>query len=111
MIRAVFLILLAAATSCVPDKQEDTGPLIGASAVEAQQKTCEAAGGRFGKAGIAGTRVCYRTPPDAGKACNRATDCTSECLARTKTCAPITPLFGCNDILDSLGRSVTLCRD
>ena len=32
-------------------------------------------------------------------------------LARSGTCAPITPMFGCNDILQDDGREVTLCLD
>jgi hypothetical protein len=31
------------------------------------------------------------------------------CLARSGTCAPIMPLFGCNEVLDKQGRRVTLC--
>ncbi len=112
MIRAALIVAAATLSTCAGDSEEDTSqPLIGNSAVEAARATCEADGGRFAKGGLAGTLVCYHTPPDAGKSCETANDCTTECLARTLTCAPVTPLFGCNDIIDSSGRLVALCRD
>jgi hypothetical protein len=46
-----------------------------------------------------------------GKACTRQSQCEGYCLARSGTCAPITPMFGCNDILQDDGREVTLCLD
>ncbi len=112
MIRALVFIALTAAASCLPPEEDASqDPLIGSSAVEASRASCEAEGGRFAAGGMVGTLVCYRTPPDAGKACSSAGDCSTDCLARTKTCAPIDPLFGCHDILDSHGRLVRLCRD
>lgn len=79
---------------------------------QAQKALCEARGGEFKPGGIHGFLTCYQTPKDAGKSCSAASDCgTGNCLARSKTCAPITPLFGCNDLLDHNGRLVTLCVD
>ena len=48
---------------------------------------------------------------DGGKSCKRERDCEGLCLARSRTCAPIQPLFGCNDILQDNGVMVTLCID
>ena len=113
-VRLIFVFLLAAGglTACLHEEMtEPDQPLIGASAVEAQRAACETDGGTFGTGGITGALVCYRPTSDAGKACSASTDCTTECLARSRTCAPVEPLFGCNDILDALGRTVTLCRD
>ena len=53
----------------------------------------------------------FRQTRDAGKTCRRQTDCETECLARSRTCAPITPLFGCNPVLQADGREVNLCID
>ncbi|WP_417248076.1 hypothetical protein [Celeribacter sp.] len=75
------------------------------------QAACEARGGEWREAGHAGLLACFTTPRDAGKTCERSTDCETECLARSHSCAPIKPLIGCNDVLDSSGRMVTLCLD
>lgn len=101
---------------CVP--QDDVAPtqsygLVGfdPNAGEAAKQSCLAKGGDYRSGGIAGLMVCFETPKDAGKSCAKATDCESQCLARTKSCAPIKPLFGCHAILDSSGREVTICVD
>lgn len=80
---------------------------------EAEQRAaCEARGGTYGKAGLRRAMVCIEPAPDAGRSCQKASDCvTGNCLARSNLCAPITPLFGCNEILDHAGRRVTLCVD
>jgi hypothetical protein len=50
------------------------------------------------------------TPKDAGKSCSTSSECsTGNCLARSQSCSPIEPLFGCNELLDAEGRRVTLC--
>ena len=53
--------------------------------------------------------TCIRTTRDAGKSCDSKTDCEGECLARSRTCSPIKPLFGCNPVLMDTGAEVTLC--
>ncbi len=57
------------------------------------------------------TRSCVKPTRDAGDRCERGSQCDGECLARSGTCAPVTPLFGCNEILQDDGRRVTLCID
>lgn len=81
-----------------------------AGAAQAEQ-SCLSKGGQYVVGGRAGLKVCFETPKDAGKSCQKSTDCESQCLARSKSCAPLTPLFGCNAILDSAGREVTICVD
>lgn len=71
---------------------------------------CQRGGGTWGKT-PAGGSVCLRTTRDAGKSCTRGTQCEGLCLARSGTCAPITPVFGCNDIFQDDGSRVTLCLD
>lgn len=75
------------------------------------QQSCEARGGTFRRTGASGLMTCVVTPPDAGQSCRTSSDCVSECLARSRTCAPLLPLVGCNEILDATGRALTLCRD
>lgn len=112
----VSFVATIALASCVPQNdapQTQTYGLAGYNpegAAQAEQ-SCLARGGQYTIGGLAGLKVCFETPKDAGKSCSKATDCDGQCLARSKSCAPLTPLFGCNAILDSAGREVTICVD
>lgn len=70
---------------------------------------CEKKGGRWSMAGSAKASFCQTPTKDAGKSCRKETDCNGYCLAKSGTCAPYTPLFGCNDILTAEGRMITQC--
>lgn len=72
---------------------------------------CLKSGGLWSKAGEGSAQACVKRTKDAGKRCTKQTQCEGLCLARSGTCAPITPMFGCNDILQADGRMVTLCLD
>lgn len=72
---------------------------------------CKKKGGRYIKTGSSDLRACVKETGDGGKHCKRETDCVGSCLARSQTCAPVKPLFGCNEILQADGRRVTLCLD
>ncbi|MDP3960392.1 MAG: hypothetical protein Q8Q26_10105 [Pseudorhodobacter sp.] len=76
-----------------------------------EQIACEKTGGSYARAGAGDARACIRPTRDGGKQCRKESDCEGTCLARSQTCAPITPMFGCNDILQDDGRRVTLCID
>jgi hypothetical protein len=76
-----------------------------------QQRRCEAQGGRWGQGGKDGFYVCYRRTRDGGQSCSRGTDCQGLCLSRSRTCAPVTPLFGCQDILQDNGDRGRICVD
>ena len=75
------------------------------------QVKCEKQGGTWRNAGKSSAKTCIKPTRDAGKQCRKQGDCDSECLARSGTCAPVKPLFGCNEILQYDGRRVTLCVD
>lgn len=75
------------------------------------QIACEKQGGRLVRVGTGLAMACQRVMRDAGKSCRRKSDCEGECLARSGTCAPLAPLFGCNDVLQDDGRQVSLCID
>lgn len=77
----------------------------------AMQLACEAKGGKWGKAGATTAMTCFKPTRDAGKSCRRESDCSTLCLARSRSCAPVTPLFGCHPVLQNDGREVTLCTD
>lgn len=79
--------------------------------VTPQALECKSTGGVWGRVGDTVAFSCFRQTRDAGKSCRRQTDCETECLARSRTCAPITPMIGCNPVLQSDGREVTLCID
>lgn len=76
-----------------------------------EELACQKSGGQWSVAGKAGGMTCIRTLRDAGKSCRKKSDCEGDCLARSNTCAPISPLFGCNEILQDNGAMVTLCID
>ena len=75
------------------------------------QLLCEKSGGQWAVAGETGAYICVSLTRDGGKLCRKKGDCQGLCLARSGTCAPFTPLFGCNDVLEKDGRRVTLCID
>lgn len=107
---ASFLLVLAL-NGCDTGSPADTGLLGGpvpADAV-AQRTACEKSGGRWGSGGHGDFNVCYRKTRDGGEACRAATDCEGLCLARSRSCAPVTPLFGCQDVLTENGQPGTIC--
>ena len=77
--------------------------------IENQAQACVASGGRFGAGGSNGASVCYYDTKDANQFCSASTDCEGLCLARSGTCSPVKPLFGCNEVLGRLGAPSTLC--
>ena len=70
---------------------------------------CERRQGRY--VAVGGARTCVTPTSDGGKQCRGKGDCSGQCLARSNSCAPVAPLLGCNEILQSDGRRVTLCLD
>lgn len=72
------------------------------------QLACEKRKGVWSKTGT-GLHGCVTFTKDNGKRCTRAGQCESQCLARSGTCAPFAPLFGCNEVLDDIGRRMTQC--
>jgi hypothetical protein len=76
-----------------------------------EQITCEKRGGNWGNVGKSNLKTCIKRTKDAGKQCRKQSDCESVCLARSGTCAPVKPLFGCNEIFQKDGSRVTLCID
>lgn len=106
MLAATLLLALGAC-------REDAGalPPAGEGRVAAQQADCIADGGRWGEGGKPGIFICYRPTRDAGALCTKSGDCEGFCLARSRTCAPVKPLFGCNDVLGATGAKSTICVD
>lgn len=76
-----------------------------------EELACIKKGGTWSGAGFAGAKACVKLTRDGGKSCKREKDCEGYCLAKSKTCAPVTPMFGCNEIVQDNGMVVTLCID
>ena len=95
-------------TEAAPPTPESPTP---ESLKSASQIACEKDGGTWARAGAGGGMSCIRQTRDGGKQCDSKTDCQGECLARSRTCAPIQPLFGCNAVLMDNGAEVSLCID
>jgi outer membrane biosynthesis protein TonB len=94
-----------------PESAVPAAPEVPQALKSASQKACEKKGGTWAATGSGATRACVKPTRDAGKSCRRARDCDGLCLARSRTCAPLKPLFGCHDILQDDGSQVTLCID
>ena len=73
------------------------------------QIACERKGGTWMAVAKSKLRTCVKTTGDSGKECTQKSQCESECLARSGTCAPFKPLLGCNEVLQNNGARVTLC--
>lgn len=111
MWRALIICLIFVLAACQEkDQQLDSG-LEGYDPhlIENQREACTKNGGRFGPGGLSGTFVCFETPKDANKPCSVASDCDGACLARSRSCSPIKPLLGCNDVLTNAGFVTTVC--
>ncbi|MEM0935570.1 MAG: hypothetical protein AAF646_05940 [Pseudomonadota bacterium] len=79
-------------------------------AFRAAEAACAEAGGTFGPPpGGGNVQICTRTPADANTPCSTALDCEGACLARSRTCSPIVPLLGCNDVILSNGVEANVC--
>jgi len=101
-----------ALTACQVDEPESVSPgTFDPGLSERQRSLCEADGGRWGAGGTAGSMVCYRETRDANRSCLADGDCAGLCLARSRTCTPVTPFFGCHEVLNSEGVAQTLCID
>lgn len=75
-----------------------------------EEAACRKEGGSWSKVGKGG-RACLKATRDSGKSCSSGRDCEGLCLARSGTCAPLKPMFGCNEIFQDDGQKVTLCID
>ncbi len=108
--RARTLLVLLALAACRATPEAPVPEPVGAARIEAERAACERAGGSLQAA--AGSRLaCVRPMRDAGKQCRAAGDCEGACLARSMTCAPFAPLFGCHEVLTPAGARVTECLD
>lgn len=78
-------------------------------ALSPAQQRCEARGGIYAASPAGGAFTCLKRTRDGGKRCDQDRDCQGQCLARSRTCAPLDPLLGCNEVLQDDGYVVNLC--
>ena len=94
-----------------PAAKPVAAPVAPARIASPQELACVKKGNAWRSTGAAGGEACFTQTKDAGKSCQRESDCDGYCLARSGTCAPFKPMFGCNEILQDNGVMVTLCID
>lgn len=107
----VIVLALVVLTGCKQEPAKLDSGLAGYDPhlIDIERTACLKKGGRFGQGSLPGTFLCYENTRDGNKACTRESDCEGLCLARSRSCAPVKPLFGCNDVLTDDGTAATIC--
>lgn len=100
-----------AATAPAPVAELPEAPVPVAAPPSPEERACVRSRGTWVHLGKSKARTCVKQTTDSGKRCTRESQCQGLCLARSGTCAPVVPLFGCNEIFQNDGRRVTLCID
>lgn len=102
-----FLFTLAACEENGAEEVESTS--IFPDILSEQRQQCSKDGGRWGPLPGRQSFTCFQELSDANKSCSRATDCQGMCLARSRTCTPFKPFFGCHEVFSSGGARQTRC--
>jgi hypothetical protein len=108
--RVLALLALLALLGCREAAEPALEP-VGAARVEAERSACERLGGVFTSSAAGRPLACVRPTRDAGRQCRTGSDCAGACLARSNTCAPFVPLFGCHEVITPTGGRVVECLD
>lgn len=106
------LFVLIALVACDEDSPDQSEPQsIFPQTLDGEREACEGSGGTWGGVGNGIAFVCYRNLPDANKVCETSSDCAGMCLARSRTCTPITPFYGCHEVISDAGLRQTVCLE
>ncbi|MFZ1469141.1 MAG: hypothetical protein WAT09_09195 [Paracoccaceae bacterium] len=108
---AMALALIVAALALASCMETPPGGPQGKLLTDTERADCLMRGGTTGYGGFFPDEVCFTPQKDAGKACTKAGDCTGLCLAETKTCSKVSPIFGCYEFLDETGQKADICVD
>lgn len=108
---AAALITVFLLAACQPEPPAASITPVGTALVEHERAACTARGGSFSPSGPGGALACIMPTSDAGQPCADSDDCEGLCLARSASCAPLTPLFGCHEVLLAGGLRATQCID
>ncbi|WP_109311737.1 MULTISPECIES: hypothetical protein [Ruegeria] len=106
MLRCLAVVGAGLMAACLPADEKAE-----AASVNNGRQACEAKGGVYEVAGKAQQYVCVLPLADAGKTCEKGSDCQGFCLSETKQCSAVTPQFGCIPHLDETGRELVICID
>ena len=107
MKQLVLVFCVIGLAACQTDQDISDGS---PSELRIERKKCEAQGGQFLPGGLSGL-VCFLKTEDAGKSCSSYWDCQGQCMAETRTCSAVSPMFGCFSMLDEDGEAVEICID
>ena len=105
----VVLVVVVACDEDDPDRVENQS--IFPDITKTERDACERGGGSWGKAANGLTFVCYRALPDANQSCRTSSDCAGICLARSRTCSPVKPFYGCHEVISQAGVTQTVCLE
>lgn len=92
----------------VPAPAADLDPA-NTEVLDSERVLCEEKGGMWSRAG--GGYSCVFATRDANAFCTSASQCEGYCLARSQTCAPVTPLYGCHETISSAGGMQRVCLE
>ena len=101
---AIVLVACDDETSDAPETQSIFPDIMGE-----RRAACERSDGRWGPSGNGDFFVCYRNLSDANQGCTKEGDCQGFCLARSRTCSPVEPFYGCHQVLSRGGLPQTVC--
>ncbi len=106
----LFVLCLFTLVACQEDGGDEAeSASIFPGLITQEREKCIKDGGRWGAAPGNATFTCFKNLTDANKPCARESECQGLCLARSRTCAPVKPLFGCHEVLASNGTRQTRC--
>ncbi len=106
------LFVLVAVVACDEDSPDTAeSQSIFPDITKTESEACERSGGSWGKAANGQSFVCYRNLPDANQICQTSRDCAGICLARSRTCSPVTPFYGCHEVISQAGVTQTVCLE
>ena len=97
-------------TQPAPPALPDVTPPPEPPALALQRTACQDSGGQL-MTRARGIYACVHPTRDAGRSCTAASDCQGLCLARSGTCAPFRPVFGCQEVFTARNHRETLCID
>ena len=87
----------------------DAVPVVVPDPKSDKQLACEGKKGQWVRVGT--LKACVFPTRDSGKRCDRESQCDGVCLARSGTCSPVKPLYGCNEVFQDNGARVTECLE
>ena len=105
------ILFLAPGLLALAACQDEDLPAVDPSVFQDAEAACARDDGRWVPRGDSNVMACLRPTGEEKKRCTSSRDCQGLCLARSGTCAPVVPLFGCNEVLGANGAPSTVCLE